>query len=114
MGPLGHAGLAAASSIGAYVNVVALVVAARRRFGPLGGRALCVSAGRTALACVPVVAWCVMLLALWPAPADTRANLVILALAVAGGAGVFWGASVLLGAPERATLAAILPRRRPG
>ena len=114
MGPLGHAGLAAASSIGAYVNVVALVVAARRRFGPLGGRALCASAGRTALACVPVVAWCVMLLALWPAPAGTRANLVILALAVTGGAGVFWGTSALLGAPERATLAAMLPRRRPG
>jgi len=114
MGPLGHAGLAAASSIGAYVNVIALVVAARGRFGPLGVRALCASAGRTALACVPVVAWCVMLLALWPAPAGTRANLVILALAVAGGAGVFWGTSVLLGAPERATVAAILPRRRPG
>jgi hypothetical protein len=55
-----------------------------------------------------------MLLALWPAPAGTRANLVILALAVAGGTGVFWGTSVLLGAPERATLAAILPRRRRG
>src|SRR5207244_10868390 len=47
MAPLGHAGLAGASSVGAYVNLVALLWAARRRLGPLGGRALVASAART-------------------------------------------------------------------
>jgi putative peptidoglycan lipid II flippase len=114
MGPLGHAGLAAASSVGAYVNVVALVVAARQRFGPLGGPALVASATRTAIACVPVAAWCALLLTLWPAGGGVRADVGVLALAVAGGAAVFWLASALLGAPERGALAAILPRRRSG
>ena len=40
MGPLGHAGLAGAASVGAYVNLVSLLVIARLRLGRLGGRAL--------------------------------------------------------------------------
>jgi len=112
MGPLGHAGLAAASSVGAYVNVLALVLAARRRLGRLGGRAMLASAARTVVACVPVAAWCALLLAFRPAAAGTRGDLGVVTLGVAGGAGVFWLASLLLRAPESAALAAILPRRR--
>jgi putative peptidoglycan lipid II flippase len=111
MGPLGHAGLAAASSIGAYVNVLGLAISARRRLGRLGGRAIVASALRTVVACVPLAAWCTVLPALWPG-AGARGDLAIVALGVAGGAVVFWFASALVGAPERATLAAILPRRR--
>ena len=58
MGPMGHAGLAAAASVGAYVNLAGLLWTARRRFGPLGGRALLQSLARTALACVPLLVWC--------------------------------------------------------
>ena len=111
--PLGHAGLAAASSFGAYVNVAALVIAARRRLGPLGGRNLVTSMLRTAAATAPVAGWCAALLALWPA-GGARVDVGMLALAVAGGAGVFLLASVLVRAPERTTLVAILPRRRGG
>src|SRR6266403_6301326 len=50
MGPLGHAGLAGAASVGAYVNLVALLVIARQRLGRLGGRALLSVALRTLLA----------------------------------------------------------------
>ena len=114
MAPLGHAGLAAASSVAAYVNVLALVVAARRRLGLLGGRVMLASAVRTTVACVPVAAWCALLLLLWPRTGAARADLGILTLAVVGGAAVFWLASALLRAPERVTLAAILPRRRRG
>src|SRR5262249_12585712 len=39
MGPLGHAGLAGAASVGAYVNLVSPPVIARLRLGRLGGRA---------------------------------------------------------------------------
>jgi putative peptidoglycan lipid II flippase len=112
MGPLGHAGLAAASSVGAYVNAVALVLAARHRLGPLGGRNMVASALRTLAACVPVAAWCVGLRAFWPASAGARGDLIVLGLGVTGGAVVFWLASMLLRAPERTALAAILPRRR--
>src|SRR5881409_1285570 len=59
MGPLGHAGLAYASSIGALGNLLGLLWMARRRFGRLGGRALLVSCLRTTAAAVPlgVVCW---------------------------------------------------------
>jgi putative peptidoglycan lipid II flippase len=112
MAPLGHAGLAAASSVGAYVNVAALVIAARRRLGPLGRRTLVTSAARTALASVPVAAWCAALVAVWPAAAGVRADVGILLSGVMGGAAVFWLTSALLGAPERTALASILPGRR--
>jgi putative peptidoglycan lipid II flippase len=98
--------------VGAYVNVLALVLAARRRLGPLGGRAMIASATRTLVACVPVAAWCALLLTLWPGSSGARADLGVVALGVTGGAVVFWVASALLGAPERTTLFAILPRRR--
>src|SRR4029079_18919167 len=55
---MGHAGLAAASSFGAYVNLLGLLWAGRRRFGRLGGRALAASLLRTAVACVPLALWC--------------------------------------------------------
>jgi putative peptidoglycan lipid II flippase len=112
MDPLGHAGLAAASSVGAYVNVLGLMISARRRLGPLGGRALLVSGLRTLIACIPVAAWCALLLALWPGGSSTRSDLAIVALGVTGGAVVFWLASALLRAPERAAFGAILPHRR--
>jgi putative peptidoglycan lipid II flippase len=112
MGPLGHAGLAAASSVGAYVNVLGLMWSARRRLGRLGGRALVASALRTAIACAPLAAWCALLQAVWPGGSGARADLAIVALGVAGGALIFWLASALLGARERTALAAILPRRR--
>jgi putative peptidoglycan lipid II flippase len=112
MGPLGHAGLAAASSVGAYVNVLGLMWSARRRLGRLGGRALVASALRTAIACAPLAAWCALLQAVWPGRSGARADLAIVALGVAGGALIFWLASALLGARERTALAAILPRRR--
>ncbi|MBM3219831.1 MAG: murein biosynthesis integral membrane protein MurJ [Candidatus Rokubacteria bacterium] len=112
MGPLGHAGLAAASSVGAYVNVLTLIAAARRRLGRLGGRAMVASAARTLVACVPVAVWCVALRAVAPPPPTLRGDLGVVALGVVVGALIFWIASALLRAPERAALAAILPRRR--
>jgi putative peptidoglycan lipid II flippase len=114
MGPLGHAGLAAAASIGAYANLAGLLWAARRRFGPLGGRALAGSLARTALASVPLAAWCALALTL-PAtrpPASPGPLAAWLALTIIGGALVFWGASALLGSSERTVLWGMLPGRR--
>ena len=114
MGPMGHTGLAAASSLGAYVNLGGLLWAARRRFGPLGGRALLRSVARTGLACVPLAAWCLLSLAGAPALALTTTGRLAawLTLTIAGGAALFLVTSALLGSPERATLGGMLPRRR--
>jgi len=111
MHPMGHAGLACASSIGAYVNLFGLLWAARRDFGRLGGRALAISILRTMAASAPLAVWCVIML--WVAPASGLApEAAWLAITIAGGAAVFLGASAVVGCPERATLLGVLPSRR--
>src|SRR4030095_496314 len=67
MGPMGHGGLALASSIGSYVNLFGLLWVARRDFGLLGGRALVISAARTLAASAPLALWCVLLRFVAPA-----------------------------------------------
>ena len=112
MRPLGHAGLAYASSIGAYVNVLALLWLARRRFGPLGGRALLASAARALTAAIPVGAWCMVGGMLLGQRRGVAIDAAILAATIAVGAGVFWIASVVVRSPERTALSGLLPGRR--
>ena len=109
---IGHPGLALASSIGAWVNLVALAIAARRRFGPLGGRAIARSASRTILASVPLAGWCVVWLLFWPSRGNLVREAACLAGAIGGGAVVYWLAAVALRAEERHSLAGLLPGRR--
>jgi putative peptidoglycan lipid II flippase len=111
MGPAGHVGLALASSLGAWVNLAALMLAARRRLGPLGGRAVAASAGRVLVASVPLAAWCALATRAWPAVGRAGDALTLLGV-VAGGAGIFWLACVLVRVPEREALREMLPRRR--
>jgi putative peptidoglycan lipid II flippase len=112
MGPLAHGGLALASSIGAYVNLVTLVVAARRRFGPIGGRAMVRSLALTLVASVPVAIVCALAIYAWPVGRGLVLNLVWLAGAIVAGSALFWLASTALRAPERAALIGMLPGRR--
>jgi putative peptidoglycan lipid II flippase len=49
MGPMGHAGLALATSLSAFLNAVLLIGAMRRALGPLGGRAIALSFFRSLL-----------------------------------------------------------------
>jgi putative peptidoglycan lipid II flippase len=104
MQPLGHAGLAAASSIGAYVNLLALLVAARGRLGALGGRALARSANRTLLASLPLAGVCGVALAAWPARSSLALDAAWLAATIIAGGGLFWAASAALGISERLAL----------
>ena len=111
MRPLGHAGLAYASSVGAFINLIGLLWAARGRFGRLGGRTLLVSSARTTAAALPLAAWCWLAL---PALAPRRGlaiDAALLGVAIAGGAVVFWFASSALRSPERVTLRGLLGRR---
>jgi putative peptidoglycan lipid II flippase len=114
MGPLAHGGLALASSIGAYVNVALLLLAARAHFGRLGGRALVATLGRTLAASVPLAAWCGLCLGLWPVGADRWMETAWLGVAIAGGTALFGLAGRILARPEYAALRGILPlgRRR--
>jgi putative peptidoglycan lipid II flippase len=114
MGPMGHAGLAAASSFGAYVNMAGLLWAARRRFGPIGGHALLRSLARTAVACVPLGLWCLLAVRLVDhLSVDTTWRLAVwLGVTIGVGAVVFWLTSVLLRSPERVALWGMLPSRR--
>ncbi len=112
MGPLGHAGLAYASSAGAFVNLLALVWVARRRFGRLGGHALLASALRTAAAAAPLALWCWLALPILAVRRGLVADASLLAVTIAGGAAVFFLASAVVGSPERESLRRLLPGRR--
>ncbi|MBI1845668.1 MAG: murein biosynthesis integral membrane protein MurJ [Candidatus Rokubacteria bacterium] len=109
---LSHAGLAAASSLGAAVNLATLVASARRRFGRIGGHALAASLARTLAATAPLAAWCVAARALWPVQPRLAVEATWLAGAIVAGAGVFWLASGILARPERDALARLRPGRR--
>jgi len=108
---MGHAGLAAASSFGAYVNLLGLLWAGRRRFGRLGGRALAASLLRTGAACVPLAVWCVLLARVSGGGSLVR-EATWLAITITGGAVVFLAASAALKSPERIALWGMLPWRR--
>ncbi|HVQ77673.1 MAG TPA: murein biosynthesis integral membrane protein MurJ [Candidatus Binatia bacterium] len=107
MWPLRHAGLALASSLSAYVNAAALYWALRRRLGPLGGRELAGSLGRTLAASGAMLAWCLLLrprgIEAWPLAGWTLA-------VVATGVLLYLVASRLLRSPEAEALLAPLAR----
>jgi putative peptidoglycan lipid II flippase len=112
MRPLGHAGLAYASSIGAFVNLMMLLWVARRRFGRLGGRALLASSLRTAAASAPLAACCWLALPILGVRRGLAADATLLLTTIAVGALVFWLASAALRSPERRTLGRLLGARR--
>ena len=111
MGPLGHAGLAGAASLGAYVNLISLLVIARLRLGRLGGRALVSSTARTLLASLPLAAVCWLALTLWPARPSFASDAAWLSAAIAVGAAVFWASSAALRISERTALLSLYRRR---
>jgi putative peptidoglycan lipid II flippase len=111
--PMAHAGLALASSVSAYANLAMLVWWGRRRLGSLGGAQIVRSVARTAVASGVVAGWCGLLSWHWPRTPDVWTDAAWLAAAVAGGAVLFWVASVALRSPEREALFRSLPRRRP-
>jgi putative peptidoglycan lipid II flippase len=101
MWPLGHAGLALASSLASYVNVLALGWRLRLRLGRIGGRQMAVSLGRTLCASVAVLGWCLWLAPVWDG--SLRA-LGWTAAAIGGSVALYGAAARALGAPELAAL----------
>jgi putative peptidoglycan lipid II flippase len=112
MAPLGHAGLAYASSVGAFVNLLGLLWAARRRFGRLGGRALLASTLRTVAAAVPLALWCWLMLAMFDVRRGLARDAALLAAVIAVGGIIFFVGSAAVGSAERRTLMRFVPGRR--
>ena len=109
MWPLEHAGLALASSLSAYINLALLCWLLRRRLGGLGGGETTRSLGRTGVASIALLLWCLLI--------ESRlgsgwTGAVWTAGALAVGAAVYAGAAALLRAPELGALLGML-RRRP-
>jgi putative peptidoglycan lipid II flippase len=114
MHPLAHGGLAAASSVGALVNVLSLLWLARRHFGRLGGRALAVSVARSTVACLPLAGWCALVTRVWPHAARHGVQALWLGGTIVVGALLFWLAATVVRAPERTAIRRMLPARRRG
>jgi putative peptidoglycan lipid II flippase len=108
MWPLQHAGLALASSLSAYVNLLLLCWLLRRRLGPIGGRQMAGSLLRTGGASAALLLWCVWagarLGAGWAGAAWTAG-------ALAAGVFVYLAAAAALRAPEFGALLGMLRRR---
>jgi putative peptidoglycan lipid II flippase len=109
MWPLQHAGLALASSVSAYVNLLLLCWLLRRRLGSIGGRQMAGSLLRTGGASAALLLWCVWagarLGAGWAGAAWTAG-------ALAAGMIIYLLAASALRAPELGALCSMLRRRR--
>ena len=103
---LGHAGIALASSVAAYVNVVLLLLFLRGRVGPFGGRLLAASFGRLALASglMGGVVWGLRSILMPGAEAGALGRVAALATIIFVGMLTYLAAIALLRAPELAEL----------
>jgi putative peptidoglycan lipid II flippase len=106
MGPLEHMGLALASSLSAYVNLIGLVWLLSRRLGGLGGAEIMRSVARTLAASAGLGIWCV-----WASSVLGGGSVGTIA-ALAVGAGVYGGIAMVIRAPEMRDLLGMLRRRR--
>jgi putative peptidoglycan lipid II flippase len=113
MFPLRHAGLALASSLSAYVNVILLCWLLRRRLHGPRGALLWGSLGRTLAASAALAAWC-LVAERW-LPAATVAvtpGLIRMLVALLGGVAVYGAVAGLLRAPELTSLLGMARRGR--
>jgi putative peptidoglycan lipid II flippase len=114
MWPLRHTGLALASSLSSYVNVLGLCWLLRRRLDGPRGADLWRSLARTLAASALLALWCAGMSGLVPGvPAPTHQGLVWTVVALVGGMVVYAAGAAALGSSEIRGLLGML-RRRPG
>jgi putative peptidoglycan lipid II flippase len=108
MWPLKHAGLALASSLSAYINLLLLCWLLRRRLGTFGGRETLRSLVRTGIASAALWLWCLVIASRlgpgWEGAVWTVGALVV-------GALVYAAVAAALRAPELVALLGMLRRR---
>ena len=108
MWPLRHAGLALASSLSSYVNLLALCWILHRRLALLGALGLGASLARTLGAASALCLWCIWL-DRWLAGRGYAAVAIVAALA--SGVLVYAAAAAVFRAPELGALVGMLKRR---
>ncbi|MEM8608455.1 MAG: murein biosynthesis integral membrane protein MurJ [Myxococcota bacterium] len=113
MGPMQHAGLAAATTAAAVVQLVALLWLLRRKSGPIGMSEVARSAGRivVASAIMALVVSAMARLGQWSLGGNDPRNLGVFAGTVIAGAMVYLIAASVLRAPELDDLRSALGRR---
>ncbi len=93
--PLGFGGLALANSVATLLEALLLLILLRRALGGIDGRALALSAGRTALAAA-VMGAALYPLAQWAAAQSQSVRLLVDLGALLGGVAIFVGVSALV------------------
>jgi putative peptidoglycan lipid II flippase len=112
MWPLRHAGLALASSLSSYVNLLVLAWLLRRRLAGPGGAPLWWSLARTLGASAALAAWCLALSGLLPGvPAPAGRGVVWMIVTLVGGVAVYAAGAGALRSEELGSLLGMLRRR---
>jgi putative peptidoglycan lipid II flippase len=112
MWPMRHTGLALASSLSSYVNVLGLCWLLRRRLDGPRGRDLWRSLARTLAASALLALWCAWMSGLVPGvPGPARHGLGWTVVALIGGVAVYGAAAAALGSTELRGLLGLLRRR---
>jgi len=112
VGPMGHGGLALATSAASAVNFLGLMVVMRRRFGALGGRAIGASALKALAATVAMAV--VVYLAnarLYPVDPGTLGRAAALAACLTAGVLTYLAVSIALRSPEVPFIKGFLRKR---
>ncbi len=114
MGPMGHGGLALATSLASMVNLALLVIWLRRKLGPLGGSGLVRDVSKSAACAVVMGAVVMALAAAWPPlEGDGRTGLALRLMGcIMAGVGVYCGLAYLLKVEELREMAKTFMRRK--
>jgi putative peptidoglycan lipid II flippase len=113
MGPMQHAGLAAATTAAAVTQLVALLWLLRRRSGGLGMAEVRSSALRVLVASAAMggVVWAGASLGQWDNGGNDPHNLAVFGVTVVVGLGTYVAVAAALGSPELRDLKAAIQRR---
>ncbi len=116
MVPLKHVGLALALTLSAVFNCGALLIALRRKLGPLGLAGIVNSLARVvpATALMGITVWYVLGFGAWSSPGGGGGKAVVLGSALVLGVAVFAGLCVVMKVPEASAAAAIVKRKLAG
>ncbi|MFW5876143.1 MAG: murein biosynthesis integral membrane protein MurJ [Myxococcota bacterium] len=113
MFPMGPAGIAAAISTAAAVQLATLLGRLRRRTGPLGLKEVGVSLGRSLLASLVMGAalWGLARFGTWELGGNVARNVIVYVGCLVAGAAIYLGAAALLGSSELGDLLRAIRRR---
>ncbi|MFA7060078.1 MAG: murein biosynthesis integral membrane protein MurJ [Pedobacter sp.] len=115
MGPLKHGGLALATTLSAFCNMLMLLWFLRRKIGPFGGRRIIVSALKSVIAALPmaIVVYYACRLSNWSLSGDKGIKTLVLTGAITAGVAIYAVSARLL-CSEDALEATALFRKKMG